>query len=590
MEEEFTPNDLRNEFRMRKRKKKLSQRKSSVILLCAILVLLIASIAIYYVITENQKAKEIAAQVAAEQEAERLQMQIDTAYQNLLNSPYFLEGITVDSVPLGGKTIEEARAALSGAVQTYAPTGTLQLTCGGESYPFDTSSIVASVNMDEILATAFQAARSGDSKTAMQEVDEIKANGRNYQLTASYDFTPVASRVSEIAALVNREAVNASVSVGSDSERSLQYTDESTGRKVLEDELIKRIMDAVLNDKTEPIEIPMEETQPTITRAELENNYTLRIQASTSFSSSTSSRKYNIRKGAGLINGTILKPGEEFSTNAVLGTRTEKNGWKVAGAYESGAVVEQAGGGVCQLSSTLYNAVVKADLEVVSRRNHSMPVSYVKKGLDATINSVGNIIDFKFKNNTDTDIIIFGYTVSNTLYFEICRTAFATDEYDEIRLTSECVVKSVSPSGEPERTFDPALTPGTETVLVAPTYGSQWQSYKNFYKNGTLIRREKLAYSTYKAFAGTVAFGPDATPSPAPTTVPTNTPPATTPAATTPPVTTPATATPTPTPTPVPATPTPTVPPTPTPTPPAATTPPSAGSTTTDSASDTPAP
>ena len=181
----------------------------------------------------------------------------------------------------------------------------------------------------------------------------------------------------------------------------------------------------------------------------------------------------------------------------------------------SGTTDLQAGGGVCQLSSTLYNAVVKADLEVVYRRNHSMPVSYISKGLDATINSVGNIIDFKFKNNTGSDLVIFAWTSGKSVCFKIIRCAFNTTEYDEIRLSAE-KVSTVYPDGEMVVTLDPTLAPGTEVIDVPTSNGSVYQSYKHYYKNGQKVRTEKLAQSTYRAFAGSKRVGPELIVTPTP--------------------------------------------------------------------------
>jgi len=252
----------------------------------------------------------------------------------------------------------------------------------------------------------------------------------------------------------------------------------------------------------------------------------------------------------------VVKPGEVFSTNDTLGVRSKANGWKEANAYESGAVVPQAGGGVCQLSTTLYNAIVKADLEVVYRRNHSMPVHYIKEGLDATINSVGNIIDFKFSNNTTSDIVIIGYTTSaNKLTFEIWGLPFATTEYDEIKLTSE-LVSTTSASGDPvemevavgtEKADGSLMEAGETYIAVTPRKGYVYQSYKKYYKAGTLVKTEKLAVSTYKAYQGEIwTCLVDVTPTPGVTEVPST--------ATDAPTTT---ATPTPVPTAVPETPTP---------------------------------
>ena len=164
----------------------------------------------------------------------------------------------------------------------------------------------------------------------------------------------------------------------------------------------------------------------------------------------------------------------------------------------------------------------------------------MSKGLDATINSVGNIIDFKFKNNTQTDVIIFAWTSGNTVYFKVYRCQFDTDEYDEIRLSSK-KIGTIYPDGEMEEELDPTLPAGSEEIVVERKNGERWQSYKNYYKDGKLVRTEELAVSTYSAFNGKKLVGPSPTPTIEPTATPATPPPATV---------TPAPVTPTPTPSP----------------------------------------
>lgn len=519
------------------------RRKKSIIMLCAVLVALVASFVAYYIVTQNRAAREIAAQLAAEEELRKQQELEKSAYEAILNSQVFFDGITIDGVSVSGLTMEQAREALASAVQSYTPIGTLQLTYEELSFPFDLSTIPVSLDTDTVLREAFNLARSATYEEAKAELDILKTNGRNFTLTATYDFSAVSMRVAEIAASLDTPATDAAIKFNEDSsEKPYTITDEVVGVAVNQPQLVADITAAVQSGNyTAPIPIPVSETLPTVTRTYLESAYTLRASAETSFSGSDSNRTYNIKKGAKLINGTVVKPGETFSTNAALGTRTYSNGWKEAGAYVGGAVDKQAGGGVCQLSSTLYNAVVKADLEVVSRRNHSMPVSYIKKGLDATINSTGNIIDFKFKNNTAADILIRAYTSGKNVIFEIYGVPFATTEYDEIKLTSK-QIETIEPKGDMIETLDPTLAPGETQIKVARQTGSRWQSYKNYYLKGTLVRSEKLALSTYDAFVGEMLVGPELVITPTPTPHVTATP-------TTPPVTTPEpTHTPTPTP------------------------------------------
>lgn len=479
---------------------------------CAVLALL--CIGVYFIVSQARASREIAAQAAAEQDEERIKaemaLQQSQEYEAIVNATTFLEGVTVEGIAIGGKTMTEAETLLSEVIESKKLSGTLPLTYGDKTYSFDLSGVSITTNLSDVLAQAFQLARSGGVEDVLAEAEDIRTNGKAYTLTIQYDFTSVNTQVAALALEIDQPAQSATFGQ-IDKEKHTVAVVEATGGVEVDQEALTSAITAALmgGDYTTPIEIPVKETPPTLTGDAFE---LISTSAETSFSGSTSNRKYNIRKGADLINGTVLKPGETFSTNGVLGTRTLANGWKMANAYVSGATEEQAGGGVCQLSSTLYNAVVKADLEIVSRRNHSMPVNYMRKGLDATINSVGNIIDFKFRNDTPSDVVIFAWTSGNTVYFKIYRCQFDTDEYDEIRLTSE-KLETIYPSGEMEEELDPSLAPGEEEIVVNRRNGERWQSYKNYYKDGKLVRSEKLAVSTYSAFAGKKLVGPSPSPS-----------------------------------------------------------------------------
>ena len=206
------------------------------------------------------------------------------------------------------------------------------------------------------------------------------------------------------------------------------------------------------------------------------------------------------------MNATVLAPGEVFSTNECLGDRTYANGWEPAPAIVGGTTEDQAGGGVCQVSTTLYNAVVKADLEIVYRRGHSGTVGYIPRGLDATINT--GTIDFQFKNNTSSEILLISYLKDKNVCIDVYGEAFATDEYDEIKLTSK-QIKTISPPGKMKETVDKSKKPGYREVVIKRKSGSMWQSYKHYYKDGQLVKTEELDTTTYRAYAGEVIVGPE---------------------------------------------------------------------------------
>ena len=514
-----------------RRRRRKNRRTAVIALLCTVIGVATLMLGYLYISNQKRQAAEIAAQQAAEEALRLEQERQQQEFEAMSSSTVFLEGITVDGVAIGGMSMEQARTALSSVAQQAQNLGELQLTYQDQIFSMDLNSIAASHNLESILAEAYRLGKTGDYETMKAETQEVKLKGKAYSIQPSYDMLSIGTKVAEIAAKIDALPKDAAVSSVDTENHAITFSDEVVGVTVEQAVLTQSIADAVMSKNLTPIAIPVLETQPLVKRADLEGKYVLRAKFSTDFSTSTAARKYNIKKGAGIINGTVLKSGETFSTNDTLGTRTEGNGWKLAGAYENGATVEQAGGGVCQLSTTLYNTVVRADLEIVSRRNHSMPVAYIDKGLDATINSVGNIIDFQFKNNTLNDIVIFGYTTnSKTLTFEIWGLPFATEEYDEIKLSSKQVSKT-EPDGQPNRIEKPEgtekpngsqLQAGEEFVAVSPRTGYKYQSYKNYYKNGTLVKSEPLATSTYKVFNGEIwVCSTTASPSPSPVTTPT---------------------------------------------------------------------
>ena len=333
----------------------------------------------------------------------------------------------------------------------------------------------------------------------MAQVQSIAA-GKDIAPVPSYDQDSVDRYVAKLSSVLDTPAVNASLGMENN---QLVYKEEASGHGIDQAALIQTILETdPLAGET--IDIPMHELEPTMTKAMLQDKFILRGAYTTSFSDSTKNRKYNIRFGADKINGTILKPGDVFSANDTLGKRTRKNGWKNAGAYENGEVVQQAGGGVCQLSSTLYNAALYADMKIVERRNHSMPVHYVSKGRDATINSIGNLIDFKFENNTSSDVIIIAYTEGNNWHMEIYGVPFETDEYDRIEIRtkqrgSQSIKTVYEYLDDKPASYQKTVTKGSKGYTI--------QTYKDYYSGDTLVKTDDLGISKYTMFPKKVQVG-----------------------------------------------------------------------------------
>lgn len=222
----------------------------------------------------------------------------------------------------------------------------------------------------------------------------------------------------------------------------------------------------------------------------------------TSYSTSGANRSGNVKNGASKINGTLLYPGDSFSTYSTVSPFTEANGYYLAGSYANGLVVESLGGGICQVSTTLYNAVLLAELEVTQRSNHSMIVTYVDPSADAAIS--GTEKDFKFVNNTDYPIYIEGYTTSDkhitfTIYGKETRPSNRKVKYESK------VISKTDPAGE-KVVADGGAPVGSISVQSAHV-GYVAELWKIVTVDGNEESRTQVNKSTYAAVPRTAAVG-----------------------------------------------------------------------------------
>ncbi len=222
----------------------------------------------------------------------------------------------------------------------------------------------------------------------------------------------------------------------------------------------------------------------------------------TNYSSSSANRASNIELAASKINGTVLKPGEEFSFNTIVGKRTTESGFKTAHAYSSGKVIDEVGGGICQVSSTLYTAVLYADLQVTERRSHQMTVSYVPLGQDATVNY--GTQDFKFKNNSNYPIKILANGRNRTLTVKIL--GYKEESKYTIRLIN---VKTATYPFKTVETVDNTLAPGKVVVDQNGSDGYKVESFRAYYEGDKLATKQSLGVSNYNASDKIVRKGPD---------------------------------------------------------------------------------
>ena len=258
----------------------------------------------------------------------------------------------------------------------------------------------------------------------------------------------------------------------------------------------------MLQEDKEEYTIPLKYTKPNVTTSQIgtEAFPDLLSSFSTKYDASNKNRSNNLKLAINKINGVVLMPGEEFSYNKVVGERSIAAGYKEAKVYSNGQVVDGLGGGICQISSTLYNAVVYANLDVTSRRNHQFVTSYVKAGLDATV--VYGSTDFKFKNTRSYPIKIVGSVGGGVAKIDI----YGIREETEYEVRLEPVVINTIPFTTKTIT-DSSLPAGKKVVEQKGANGVKTVTYKYLILNGRTVSKTVLSSDTYNPMQKFIRVG-----------------------------------------------------------------------------------
>lgn len=259
---------------------------------------------------------------------------------------------------------------------------------------------------------------------------------------------------------------------------------------------------ALLEDEQEEYHIPLKVIHPAVTTNDLGKKAfpDLLGTFTTKYDPSNKNRSNNLELANNKINDTILLPGEVFSYNKIVGERTIASGYKEAAIYEGGQVVDGLGGGICQISSTLYNSVLYANLKIISRSNHQFLTSYTTAGRDATV-AYGSI-DFQFQNTRKYPIKIVGIVKNGIVKYDIYGIK-EENEYEVIIQTK--VTSSIPYTTKYEE--DSTLEIGNEVIEQRGMNGCTSETYKIVKQNGKIIAKELLSKDTYNAMQRIVVKG-----------------------------------------------------------------------------------
>ena len=420
-------------------------------------------------------------------------------------------GAYVDNIHVGNMTLAQARDALQSNKVRSDGGFSLTVTIGNRRFPIDSQLVPLSRNVDQVLEKAYALGRQNTTailktpvtpfEQRLGSTEELYRNNVYLTSETTYDKAAVRALTDDMVNRVSRAPVDAMVKTFDFNSRSFTFTDEAVGVSVDGEALYQQVI-AKLDAKEygQTLTFTPQVITPKVTKVELMNSFK-RVSSYTTSTTSNANRNTNVDLSARAINGRTVMPGEVFSFNGATGQRTEEKGYKEAIAISGGQAVPDIGGGVCQTSSTLFNAVARADLEIVDRSPHAWPSTYVEKGLDATVNWPN--LDFKFRNNKNSPIFIISWYKDRKVTVEIYGMSLGTGV--SIDLTSK-VTQTIRPPSDVKYVQNPELPPGTSKETIEARTGYVVETYKVWYRDGQETRREKMFTSNYRAFQRTVEW------------------------------------------------------------------------------------
>jgi len=379
-----------NRYRPQTVRKRQRRRKKRMAFAVGILILIIICFAAVNRISSLRAAQEAERQLQAE-----INAHADT----------FQPGVTINGIELTGYGYDEARQLLT---DRYAAnlSKVVVLTFNEKSWQFTPSLVGARIELESQLQTAWQFGKTGSDQERLEEIRSLLKEPVDLSAELTFDMAALKAYVEGIKKEIDCAPVNATRQLV-DKEKFV-FTDSSVGYSLDAESVVRQLEEIILGGGSDLIELQPEIIQPSPSREELEASTILLAECTTSLAGSSTKRSNNVNLALGYFNFLVVEPGETVSFNKVVGKRTKENGFYEAPEYAGTTVITGVGGGVCQASTTVYGAVIRAGLEIRERHPHTMTVGYVEASQDAAVNNEDK--NLRFKNNTGSQLFFFAWT------------------------------------------------------------------------------------------------------------------------------------------------------------------------------------
>ena len=411
------------------------------------------------------------------------------------------KGVYIGEVDVSDKTIIEAKQAVLDYVETQGEKEITLNAMNNNKITVPLSDLSITWINEDVVEEAAALGKQGNIIKRYKTLKDLEHENKVYDISYDFDRTKLREIIETDCAAFNVSAQDATLKR---EDGKFVIEPGTTGVVIDVDASVNTVYEYLTTDwmgENTETDLVVAVEEPRGTEEELSKIKDVLGTFTTDYSSSGANRSGNVTNGAKHVNGTLLYPGDSFSMYETVSPFTEANGYYLAGSYLNGMVVDSLGGGICQVSTTLYNAVLRAELEVTERSNHSMIVSYVDPSADAAI--AGTYKDFKFKNNTNAPVYIEGYTTDDkqvvfNIYGEETRPAGRTIKFTNKVLESTPAVTQL--------VADPAQGIGYR-IVESGHNGCKAELYKEVYVDGVLQSSEKVNKSNYQVSNRMVYYG-----------------------------------------------------------------------------------
>lgn len=487
----------------KRRSPKKNARRALVVALVSLVILTAIGTGVYFFLTREKKYK------VQDVSGQTISLTVEEM-KEVLDTDRFYPGITINGVDVSGMTTEEALAHFAGNPDLDKPAVTIMLSVQNDVYPVDASQIGLSSDLNAVIEKAFAVGRSSalaDEGDALAEryniITGLVLSPKNF--TTAFTADPLKTSLTLHTLLDPLEAeVKDAKAVSFDLNMlTFVYEEAQAGITYQTDKAAEEICASISAGKYNPtITVGYDLIQPEVTSEILDSKIGYITETVTN-TDNDENRNTNIRLVCETINGLLLQPGESFDYNEYVGQRTAEKGYKEANGIFEGATRLELGGGICQVSGTMFHSVMKADLKVVERHPHSWPSSYVPQGTDATVTWGGQ--NFIFTNDSDYPVAIHAYYWEHTITVAL----YGRPLEDGVTIQIEGKVLSDTPPPPPEYVADPLLPAGTVATkfIRSPHNQITAECYKVFYKDGVEFKRELMDTSYYPAISAKIGVG-----------------------------------------------------------------------------------